>query len=472
MVYHHDLFETDIHLGTLLQAVQKSTMNLLSHDADQLHDFEGLRERCGCLIMVEQKELTRDDITGYHRRDTVSFAHYTVKEYLQSPRISQKKVGFFALTQEIIQKQLAGTVLRQALAIQPGSLDRFDNEKDAEAFDALLDTDFKLYCGVSSVLQLLLWPEAISSDSTLMDLSEALVNPHRPTYQDLCTLLHIADYAADMYSGCDLFEEFQFWKITWKQIPDPNPAAFLSFLVTLGLSDTPHLALAFTKKHSMITCLTQPLHISKSAWILGYNNTDNVYDFVGSIPEMVAQWASDQPHAFNFILDLISEHGATHFDLSTLLLLYISCHHHGDCKKSCSLERLLHLGASANGPEEAFVTPLQISAVCWDLFGIEILLNAGAEPNALGKNGSGWAPSSPMERFNHIHGASSLHIIKHLKCNYSEETKKGFDLDETTRARIETLLLEAGAVDIEPDGSELGFDDVSDESGDSEDRGE
>ena len=463
LVYHNDLFGTNIPLSTLLQAVQQSTVDFLSRDADQLHDFEGLRERCGCLIMVEQEKL-RD------HQNTVSFAHYTVKEYLQSPRISQKKVGFFALAHERIQKQFAGIALRQALAIQPDKLPGYAERAELPGYGViygLLDADFKLYCGISSVLQLNIWPETISSDSTLMELSEALVNPHRPTHEDLCTLLSMAYGAVDLTVKSDLYYQFQFWSITGMQNSDPNAAVFLSFLVTSSFSDKTHLALAFARKHSMLIVLTQQLHITKEVWrVVDYDRTDS-YDIVGSIPEIVAQWASNQPKTFSFILDLISEYGVTHFDLSTLLLLYIGCHTEESCSKPCSLERLLNLGASAKGPEEAFVTPLQIAAVCWDLHGIETLLNAGADPNALGGNGTGWAPNSLMERFNYLHGASSLHIIKQFECIYRRR-KGGLGLDETTRERIERRLLESGAVEIELDGWEPGSDDVFDEGGDSE----
>jgi hypothetical protein len=235
LVYHNDLFGTNIPLSTLLQAVQQSTADFLSNDADQLHDFEGLRERCGCLIMVEQEEELIDyQSKTFYQHSTVSFAHYTVKEYLQSPRISQKNVGFFAFAQERIQKEFAGIALRQALAIQPDRLAGYKGVEDAKVFYGLLEVDFKLYCGVSSALQLNIWPEAISSDSTLMELSEALVNPHRPAHQGLCTFLHMADCVIDITTKSDLHDEFQFWAIDWCQIPDPNHAVFLSFLVTSG----------------------------------------------------------------------------------------------------------------------------------------------------------------------------------------------------------------------------------------------
>ena len=445
MVYHNDLFGTNIPLSTLLQAVQQSTVDFLSQDADQLHDFEGLRERCGCLIVVEQEEKrTDDDDKPIHQRSTVSFAHYTVKEYLQSPRISQKKVGFFALKQERIQNQFAGIAIRQALAIQPDKLDEYEPENDG-VIHGLLDADFKLYCGVSSVLQLNIWPEAISSNSTLMELSEAIVNPKIPA--PLGILLYMADAQGYITTISEIYGEFQFWSINWFQA-DTDSAAFLAFLLTSGFDGPLHLARAFARKHSMLTILTQQLHITKDVPEADDDETGS-YNFVCSIPEMVAQWECSQPHTFTFILDLISEHGVTHFDPSTLLLLYIGCHRHERCNESCSLKRLLRLGASANGPEGAFVTPLQIAVVCWDLQGVEILLNAGAEPNALGKNGSRWAPDSLMERFNHLHGASSLHIIKHFQCNYRGNLKFEIGLNETTRGNIETRLLESEGVEIE-----------------------
>lgn len=436
LVYHNELFGTNIPLSTLLQAVQQSTVDFLSQDADQLHDFEGLRERCGCLIVVEQEE-------------EVSFAHYTVKEYLQSPRISQKKVGFFALAQERIQNQFTEIAFRQALAIQPDKLAEYEKPENDEYIDGLLRADFKLYCGLSSVLQLNVWPEAISANSTLMELSEAIVNPKIPAPLDILLRMAGAQDYIDIDSDLQ-YREFQFWSIHWLQEADTDSAAFLAFLLISGFSGSLHLARAFARKHSMLTILTQQLHITKAVWRVVDNEGTDSYNFVGSIPEMVAQWACNQPDTFTFILDLISEHGVTHFDPSTLLLLYIGCHQHDTCNDSCSLKRLLRLGASANGPEGAFVTPLQIAVVCWDLQGVETLLNAGAEPNALGKNGSRWAPDSLMERFNHLHGVSSLHIIKHFQCNYRGRLKEDLHLDETTRGNIETRLLEFEAVEIEP----------------------
>ncbi|KAF2800547.1 hypothetical protein K505DRAFT_263715 [Melanomma pulvis-pyrius CBS 109.77] len=457
LVYHNDLFRTKISLNTLLYAVQHSTADCLSPNSDQLHDFEGLRERCGCLIMIEPEEM----YTGHKKIMVVSFAHYTVKEYLTSPRISQKKVRFFAIVQEKIQKQFAGIALRQALAIQPDRLTGYDNEYDFECFYDLMDSDFKLYCGISSVLQLKAWSEAISSDSTLMELSETLVDPYRQAHRDFVILLH--GIYCTPYCTPDFDDDFYFWDIIWGQISSRNTAVFLIFLITSGVSDTLYLARAFARKHSMLTTLTQQMHITIQVERL-FEDYETDRDFVGSIPELVTQWAFAEPDTFTFILDLIIEHGVTHFDLSTLLLLYIGNHLHEHCQKSCDLERLLDFGASANGPEGAFVTPLQIAVVCWDLRGIELLLNAGAKVNALGGNDSRWPPRSIMEQFNHLHGASSLCIIKHFECIYEGESMNNINFDGNEIEKIRARLCESGAVEIAPDGSEPGSHNVSDES--------
>ena len=469
LVYHRELFGTNIPLSTLLQAVQQSTLDLLSSDADPLYNFDGLRERCGCLITVEQEEIQYAGTRTYHKGVTISFAHYTVKEYLHSSRISQKKVGFFALGQEHIRIQFARIALHQALAIQRGSLTIKDWEDKGDIY-GLLDGDFKAYCGVFSVLQLRAWGKTIASDVTLMELSATLVNPRSLAYDDLSVLMHLAEPQFIRTNPYWPSRKFQFWRIHWSQEPGPEAAIFLGFLLISDKSDTPHLAHSFAKRHSMLAVLTQQLHVTKHVYVLGKFDAD--CPFVGSIPEMAAQWAFSQPRVFHLILDLISELGTTHFDLSKLLVLYLGCHQHQFCGESCALERLLRLGASVNGPEGAYVTSIQIATACWDFSGVELLLNAGADPNALGSNGSKWTSDSLMERFNHLNGSSPLHILNHFGCNYMFHQRANLGIDDTMGERIEARLLEIGAVDIEPEGLEPASADFSDDDYASENRTE
>jgi hypothetical protein len=54
-----------------------------------------------------------------------------------------------------------------------------------------------------------------------------------------------------------------------------------------------------------------------------------------------------------------------------------------------------------------------------------------------------------MERFEYLHGASSLYIINHFECSYGGELKDD-DLcrNEAIRQRIDARLPESGAIDI------------------------
>jgi hypothetical protein len=66
----------------LLDAIGSSTARTGNFNSNVLYDSERLRELCGCLI---------SSLGG-----AISFAHYTVKEYLDSTRIRQSPLSFFS----------------------------------------------------------------------------------------------------------------------------------------------------------------------------------------------------------------------------------------------------------------------------------------------------------------------------------------------------------------------------------------
>lgn len=442
MVYHSEIFAGNIPLSTLLQAVQQSTMDSLSHDADQLHDFDGLRERCGCLINIRQEEYSSHNLT-------VSFAHYTVKEYLESSRISQKKVEFFALTRARVQKQMAEVVFRQALALQPDMLPDNKLQKEEHAFHDIRDADFKIYCQLGSAVQLSSWSADICSEPTLIELSEMLVNPRRPAYEAFGRWVYLScrHIFRNSYYTLSQFTS-NFWIIKWTKLSDHNVAVFMHLLLV-----SEQLALAFATRHSMLGLLTEKVRLEKSKWILDFNENDDYggesnLEYNGSIAEIIAQWSEHEPRTLNCLLDLISAHGVNHFDLSTVLLRYISCHQHSNCKELCPLEKLLSLGASANGPEETFVTPLQIAVLSWDLPGVETLINADADLDSVGGCGSKFADNSAQEPLNELHGMSPLYLIRHYESFCSERWRMLVGREESIRKRIEARLLEWGTTEI------------------------
>jgi hypothetical protein len=88
MHYNKELWKHDLSCSVLLQAIERSTCELIPSGSDYLLNEELLRELCGCLITVtpppEEIYLA-----------TVSFAHYTVWEFLGSERILESQHHFF-----------------------------------------------------------------------------------------------------------------------------------------------------------------------------------------------------------------------------------------------------------------------------------------------------------------------------------------------------------------------------------------
>jgi hypothetical protein len=137
MAYHNDLLGEKIPLSTLLQAVQKSTGTIL------LHDLEWLRERCGCLVVVEQEAFRNVE-------RTVVSLHIVPSKSTCGLLESSRRFPFFALAQEAIRKQFSEIALHQVLDIQPGSVTEYKIDMHREAHFHLVDANFRLYSGVFS----------------------------------------------------------------------------------------------------------------------------------------------------------------------------------------------------------------------------------------------------------------------------------------------------------------------------------
>ncbi|KAF2006077.1 hypothetical protein P154DRAFT_518288 [Amniculicola lignicola CBS 123094] len=282
-----------------------------------------------------------------------------------------------------------------------------------------------------------------------MELSERFVRLSGPTGEEIRRLLNLPDmFALWVENGMD--RDSSFWKIDWKKDPDPNAETFLCFLLGADWAGR-HLAPAFANRHSMLPVLTAQLRFTMEFDV--YDTHDRTCEFIGSIPELVAQQSPLHPDIFDLILDLISDQGTAHFDLSKILLLCVGNHRHRNCKTSCPLERLLDFGASANGPEGACMTPLQIATSCWDICGVKTLLTAGADVDATRNDGLRFPPDSVMgERFNRFFGLTPLDIIRYSDWKYMEEIKR-----EVLRKEIEGLLLQFGAKGNESHDEEVIF---------------
>lgn len=100
---NNDLRPLPIMAKVLLEAI---SFNLHSPDDSENGDVsfythDTLQDRCGCLI----------SLTSNDQKEYVSLAHYTVKEFLYSDRITRSTAADFALSDKLVRSTLRKTVL-------------------------------------------------------------------------------------------------------------------------------------------------------------------------------------------------------------------------------------------------------------------------------------------------------------------------------------------------------------------------
>jgi len=441
--YHNELYNGEgIPCAVLLQGVGKSTAGLTANQNERFYDNETLRELCGCLINITLENSIGVLADLHHTTLAVSFAHYTVREYLDSTRISKSSTAYFTACKENLKQNFMEITFSEAQHIEPNELWEWGTASNdtCDVVDAV-EGDFNSYCVVSALHSLRMWPREISQQDTLCTLAIDLLDPSKPHFQILNAAAWHIDDSINSFSDRDWFSESQFWRVIWDPDSSDTDAVHLLNLLLLahGSSDCLALAKKFLQGKDTKDFLQARLTFTKEVWFVVSDDDMEDYIFDGSIIEVVAQFAVDEVDGFKLLL----EYGTGLFDPSKVLLLFIGVHYHNlkyDCDGYCPAQRLLGLGADPNmiGYQ---VTPLQIAVVSWDFEGVSTLLNAGADPNDTGNSdGIVWEKDTLLSRFNHLHNASPLYICRNFECKSTHKRER-----EKNLKMIEATLLQYGA---------------------------
>ena len=442
IAYDNELYGRDgIPCEVLIEATEASTLSLTGIQNERFYDKDTLRKFCGCLIDIlpEDKVSPRGDP---YTCISVSFSHYTVREYLDSDRPSNAVFGNPTVRREDLKDRFLEITLTEAQHIESNELwDLETNLADDSDVIQAVESRFNVYCVMSALLSLHKIPNQICRHSTLSALAIDLLNPSMRHFPTMKAAAFKIGRATEFIFDQKVLEEDCFWTVEWH--PDTNTEVqHLCNLLLLTISCRQSLPLVekFLEGKDVKSLLQAPLCFHKEFVEVYADGDYETYRIAGSLIEVFAQLAVQSADPFKFLVDL----GAGFFDPSITLLLYISGHVHSQysCDGFCPLQRLLELGADPNlrGYQ---VTPLQIATFCSDYEGVEMLLKAGAMSNDTGSpDGVNWREDSVMHHLNHLHGASPLRICRDFAI-ITRPTWREVGADD--RKKIEALLLYHGA---------------------------
>lgn len=448
--YHNELhYGEGIPCEVLVQAVGKSIAELAVDGLERFYDNDTLRELCGCLIKIMPEEQVGQNQVGQNIRLgpptlTASFAHYTVREYLDSSRSNNSMVSFIVRQEELRQKFL-GVILSEAQHLESDKLWEVKN-LTIDPSDALdvVNRSLSVYSVVSAILSLCKWPTEISQHQMLCPMAIELLDPSKPHFESLKCVASVIEASLAMFSKKGLYAGTQLWHMHWHRETSNMVAVQLLHLLLLAedVSECLPLAEKFLQAKDTRDLLQARLRFERQVWGVISEDCPESYLLDGSIIEVYAQLSTTNARIFKLLLD----YGAALFDCSKILLLHISCHKHDPeygCQGDCPLRRLLELGADPNS-RGSRITPLQIAVLSGDVDGVSILLDAGADPNDTGSSeGTAWEDGTLMSRFNHLDGASALYICRKFGC-YLEESDRSLWRDPSFEV-IKKILLRYGA---------------------------
>jgi hypothetical protein len=413
-----------------MQAAKDDSSDSMFPDGYYDLDEELLRELCGCLITVTTYPIRcRGQVVGW--MPLVSFAHYTVLEFLESRRIRSGPAAAFALDRESVFAEHARLLLLRATE----SVDRWDLEMP-ETPGPDFYSDFDRYCAQSSAMLLHWHADTLASLGTTAWMTPAiqLLGAHPASlgshfWYPRESLIGLENTISPAIAAFRQIYRLRFLS------PPPEPH-FEPLVRMLQLDERGHLARALltslARTSADLACQVE-LEFQPGAFFWtadetsgqGWSKarTSEVLRFRGSVLELYAQlpsstWAQPHQGLYNIL-----EFAAGRFDPSTLMLLGIATHWHDvksdglpgfQCWGCLLLRRLLNLGARSTVNGYA-VGSLQIATALGDLAAVRILLENGVDPDDIGDldGDIGTPDRAPMlKAFNQFRGQSPLNIAR------------------------------------------------------------
>ena len=412
------------------------------YTSDYLFTVESLKESCGCLVTFS--------FDNYSEIETASLAHYTVREFLESDRLFGNALHF-SLGPQRDYADLVDAIFNCALKAR---LDSNDPDSKSPNFS-------RQYCLASSFQMIRSHPQ-VKADPKLMFQFLTPNAPHLSVFLDYLRSHPGYNMWLEVATSQYIVNpSYFFWLWNWDSF---NGSAIVGTFVMLMILRRDDLAELCLLQYGLKTILDGEFWLRSDGYLLTSDVINGlsgghkrVLWFKGTVVEYFAAYGilddwSYGPKPF----DLCCQYGIGHIDFSNTLAYYATTHG-SECRScskkyredgNCRLEFLLAQGANPN-PQGFELTPLQICCYRHDPRGIQVLLDAGADPNYIGQKGAlEWDSDFILAEYAHLRGRSPLRIVK------TSGTMNG--IHEISRDDVAEQLLQRGAKDF--DISESGND--------------
>jgi hypothetical protein len=422
-VCFHDFFwkgEVPLPAKTLIDAYIALSKGQPSSD-DFLHDFETLRDSCGCLVSFT---LNKED-----QSYLANIAHYTVREFLQSNRSST--TTWLSIKPNVSYRLILDFVMEYAITSEP--LDIPEKGYAVSPLDLGSNSSLQEYCLATSVRSLRDHEELVNPG-----LAFRFLDPLEAHFE----ALHKAVLELERVYRTEILSSTYpcsgFWNVEWDGSTKSSKTAILANLLLMKCFA---LAKYFIQDLDIMSVLQETLFGSLAEFYLSV-----VHQWEGkfacNLVDLMAVYELD-----GTMLDFFQREAHGLVCYTDLLPYYMPGHlyYEAECGDSCVLPRLLQLGADPD-PKGFQVTPLQIAVFMRDVVGVRMLLEAGADANNIGnKRGIEWhAETSVLGIYQRLHGFTPLYILRHLEAHVSVRLRGRTTVEEVTTG-IERLLLNHGA---------------------------
>ena len=403
-----------------------------------IHDLEMLKESCGCL-------LSYNDVAHV---PTVTLAHYTVREFLESDRAMHGQSEFFAMAGSNSYTDLATAIFKTGMEVRGLAIS--EQDPGAQYYRLSIDSDIGFYC-IATGLAILCYAQDIQVEG---DLVFDFIDPFRPHLSP-----SIRDQLISLSHWDDLEGLIHFrWDPGYYTTPLSKPG-ILCQLLWINRID---LATQFVQSTALQEIWAERLE-ARLLSPFGY-----LWNIVGNPLEVFATaiaaensripTAPDHPAALHFLL----RHFKSLIDPTKELHKIVAAHAklpRGDCglireptdstakygrDENCPLRMLLEMKADPNAGGYP-CTPLQMAVYNHDINAVTTLLQAGADPNSAGdKSAIPWSEDHILTKFSPPSELPPLSLVKPTNW-VNGNGSLFFDQSEDCRTTIRDLLIEYGA---------------------------